>query len=451
MKIETQRPHEPRRRLTLPAKMGIGLCLLVVLAIFTALYSLFWGLKPLPTPPAIRIAPLSEPPKLTEMASDNGALFYLKAIDLLQPMPRGVENQVDLFLVGDPLTRVDEVEKVVGDHAEALSMIRKGNQSAKCQLPWLDQDWVRHGEKSAVVALQRLAKLMLAHGFLNEQRGNAERAAADYVAVAVFGKNCASGAPQSGSQIGSDIRRMGIYFLRSVVWRAQLSRENLQFIAQELEEIARSLDPFAETVRHELIERKRFCSRTLADKPFHFPYSEDAIHRMLDAAYGEAIEKLEKPTWETAVGDWERKWFIGDKSYAANAFDRMYSRNLFLMTMTSFRQTFDTTLATNVHQDGAMVACALRRYSLERGGLPDSLEKLTPHFLKAVPIDPYDGQPLRFRVRGEQWVLWSIGSDRADNDAESRATDTDPRGDIVVDSSQFGTDFRRDFPKLRGE
>jgi hypothetical protein len=399
----------------------------------------------------VRIQPLAVPPKLSSLSPDNGALFYLKAHNLLLPMPRVLENQIDLFLIGDEGARFDEVEKAVRDHAEALSMIRKGNLTEVCLLPWLDQDWVQHGERSAAVALLKLAKLLLCEGLLSEKRGDAEKASADYVAVVRFGKNCVNGAPQSGCQIGTEIRKMGIYFLRSVVWRAQLSRENLQFVAKELEDSAKGMTPFAETVRFELLERKQFCSRTIADKPFQFPYSEEAIHRMLDAAYGEAIQKLEKPPWETALGDWERKWFVGPHSYAAGAFDRMYSTHLFLRAMTSFRQTFDAVLACNVHQDGAIVACALRRYSLEHGTIPDRLEKLVPDFLKEVPTDPYDGKPLRFKATGDQWVLWSIGPDRIDNGAESRVTDTDPRGDIVVDSQQFGPDFRRDFSKIRAE
>ncbi len=451
MKIQTQRPHEPHRRLTLTWKIGICFIGLVVLGIGTALYSLFWGLKPLPNPPDVRLHPNAEPLKMLNLLSDNGALFYLKAYDLLVPQSRGVENQIDVFLSGDEAARVDEVGKIVQDHAEALSMVRRGSQSALCQLPWLDREWTQLGDGSAMAAFRKLAKLLLCQGLLHEQNGEWEKALADYLVVIRFGRNCSHGAPQSGCQMGTEIRRMGIYFLRSLVWRAPFSRETLRSVSEEWTEITRNNSPFAETIRYELIDRKQFASRTLGDKPFHFPYCERDVHRMLEAAYGDAVFHLERPSWEAAMGDWERKWFVGPASYAAGAFDRMYSTHLLLLTMTSFRQPFDSVLSTLVHQDGAIVACALKRYQMERGELPDKLEKLVPDFLARVPIDPYDGNPLRYETKDGQWVLWSIGSDKIDNNAESRATDTDPRGDIVIDSQNFGPDFRRDFPKIRGE
>ncbi|OWK46734.1 ABC transporter permease [Fimbriiglobus ruber] len=46
---------------------------------------------------------------------------------------------------------------------------------------------------------------------------------------------------------------------------------------------------------------------------------------------------------------------------------------------------------------------ALRLHEAENGTLPPDLSKLVPKYLPAVPLDPMDGKPLRYRVsRGEQ-------------------------------------------------
>jgi len=60
--------------------------------------------------------------------------------------------------------------------------------------------------------------------------------------------------------------------------------------------------------------------------------------------------------------------------------------------------------------DTATLACALERYRLAHGQFPDSLEKLTPAFVSAVPHDIINGQPLSYHlVPGGHYVLYSVG------------------------------------------
>src|SRR5262249_54922795 len=46
---------------------------------------------------------------------------------------------------------------------------------------------------------------------------------------------------------------------------------------------------------------------------------------------------------------------------------------------------------------GLIVLLALERYRLDKGAWPAKLEELTPKLLKKVPLDPFDGKPLRYR------------------------------------------------------
>jgi hypothetical protein len=62
-----------------------------------------------------------------------------------------------------------------------------------------------------------------------------------------------------------------------------------------------------------------------------------------------------------------------------------------------------------------IAALAVERYRLQQGTWPESLEKLTPAYLSAVPLDPYDGKPLRYLRLLEGVVLYAIGPDGADN------------------------------------
>ncbi len=46
---------------------------------------------------------------------------------------------------------------------------------------------------------------------------------------------------------------------------------------------------------------------------------------------------------------------------------------------------------------------------------PDSLDQLCPQFLSAVPLDPFDGSPLRYRRLKDGAMIYSVGNDRVDD------------------------------------
>jgi hypothetical protein len=57
----------------------------------------------------------------------------------------------------------------------------------------------------------------------------------------------------------------------------------------------------------------------------------------------------------------------------------------------------------------AVAAIALKRYHLRHKKYPASLTELVPEFVSEVPVDYMDGKPLRYRLDGDQFVLWSVG------------------------------------------
>jgi hypothetical protein len=76
-----------------------------------------------------------------------------------------------------------------------------------------------------------------------------------------------------------------------------------------------------------------------------------------------------------------------------------------------------------------LTAVALERFRAANGNrYPAALTELTPQCLAATPIDPFDGQPLRYAAKGLGYVLYSIGPDLK-NDSGRRMSGKD--GDIV--------------------
>lgn len=63
----------------------------------------------------------------------------------------------------------------------------------------------------------------------------------------------------------------------------------------------------------------------------------------------------------------------------------------------------------------AETALAVERYRLKHQKLPDSLEQLAPKFIESVPLDPFDGKPLRYRRDGKSFYVYSIGNNLTDD------------------------------------
>ena len=74
------------------------------------------------------------------------------------------------------------------------------------------------------------------------------------------------------------------------------------------------------------------------------------------------------------------------------------------------------------HCEIVVAAAALKRYHMRHKKYPSSLDELVPEFVARTPIDWMDGKPLRYRLDGSQFVLWSVGPNGRDDRGTSKST-----------------------------
>ena len=65
--------------------------------------------------------------------------------------------------------------------------------------------------------------------------------------------------------------------------------------------------------------------------------------------------------------------------------------------------------------DACITALAIKRFAHRHKRLPEQLTDLVPRFLANVPVDPFDGRPLRWKKRESELVVYSVGEDGADD------------------------------------
>jgi len=87
--------------------------------------------------------------------------------------------------------------------------------------------------------------------------------------------------------------------------------------------------------------------------------------------------------------------------------------------------------------DAARVACALERYRVVNGQLPENLEVLVPRYINKIPNDVIDGQPLRYRLESDgNYVIYSVGWNKTDDGGVRGRRPLGPNGPFVPDLEQ---------------
>jgi hypothetical protein len=83
----------------------------------------------------------------------------------------------------------------------------------------------------------------------------------------------------------------------------------------------------------------------------------------------------------------------------------------------------------------ARTALAVERYRLGAGHLPETLNQLVPTFMASVPLDPFDGSPVRFKPLDTGFVVYSVGPDLTDDQGEVRVTGKNRKNQTTWDET----------------
>jgi len=69
----------------------------------------------------------------------------------------------------------------------------------------------------------------------------------------------------------------------------------------------------------------------------------------------------------------------------------------------------------------AQTALAVERYRLAHDNqLPESLQNRMADFINAIPADPFDGRPFRYKKLTRGYVVYSVGGDREDDGGKEK-------------------------------
>lgn len=104
---------------------------------------------------------------------------------------------------------------------------------------------------------------------------------------------------------------------------------------------------------------------------------------------------------------------------------------LYYMMMPALSQSLVRKSQSDAELQATRVILALRAYQLTHGKLPADLNALVPEFLDSVPVDDFDGQPLRYSP--ERKIVYSVGENLKDDGGnDSRGGRSNRQMDLVL-------------------
>ena len=106
---------------------------------------------------------------------------------------------------------------------------------------------------------------------------------------------------------------------------------------------------------------------------------------------------------------------------------------LFHTIMPALSRITNIDIRNIAHLQTARIGLAIERYRLAAGRLPGNLSDLVPVYLESVPIDPFDGNELRYKRLETGFAVYSIGEDLSDDGGKERQyiTRESPNWDVT--------------------
>lgn len=378
-------------------------------------------------------APEPEPVQSTDIAADNAAHYFLLAAELLTDAT--VERIAALMELVRAGVAIDpaELAECVEQCGDSLAALRAGLDMKNCQMPE-----VRGGEYMPYLRkFGALAKLMDLQALNAIQQGDSDAACRAWSELLQFSNDTTRGA-------GLDIRissnamfDTASYDIRAAVMAGSISSAQLAAFLRAAEATESQRVPFSEVMAADGSVTAWYES--LLSDPEHFrdimmqpEYSPNRERAMAMAAVSR--DELPRQLSE-AVQAYRTCSELAAMPHCE--FMRLYqelpaSQNLFAQWLLEQIQPAPAAEArSDVLRGGTLLVCALQLHHDQHGQWPENLDALAPGFLNQVPQDPFTGEALKYQVRPDGILLYSVGANMQD-DGGIPGKGTAMEGDLII-------------------
>ena len=313
-----------------------------------------------------------------------------------------------------------------------------------------------------LACLRTAAMLVSTDSLIAVEEGHGPRFVDDVEAMLRIADHAEEGKLLISQLVGSAIRTLAVQrVIMAIEWRPEaLSDADLDALARSLESIPATA--FEADLSTEALALRDFVQRTYSDdgegdgyfNASHGGHYLAAISVLDDGnvIYGATANALASPLSAFAFASRKETLDLIDTLFRQceeesrrpihlqdHAYDVEVEQLHYASALTKIKWTIPRLLVPAVskvahsrqlgraQRDAALVVIAMERHRRSHSGAwPAALSDLAPETIAELPVDPYDGAPLRYRVLEGTPTIWSVGPNKIDDGGAA-----DPSKDLV--------------------
>jgi hypothetical protein len=366
-----------------------------------------------------------EPPRISD--KDNAALLYEQAAEALdkviQKMPKQKISQWDMWrnsLAGSKFNAKDpELAAFLKEQSGTISLIHQGVNKAGCNF---GQDYHSMGPKEYKqwMEINKLASLLAMDSYWKASTGDRKTAMNDINAIFGLAEHISSDPLLIAAAGSAVIDTSAIRVLQNLVITEKLRTDDLNAVKidngysyKKLMQRAFHCEEIIRLVFLGEIGDKYPFSRYFGGSSEDIP-GELSFYRVFllnyeikaQQWYSNQLDMFASQPYFKVKNQWKQF-----SAYPPDAPPSLLTRANYF----SANRIGEELVKADAQRDVLKTALAASRYKAKNGAYPEKLDELVTDFLPFVPIDPFDGKPIRFKKTDGKYLVYSVGRDGIDD------------------------------------
>jgi hypothetical protein len=366
-----------------------------------------------------------------QVADGGNAFTHFRAAAAALDWPKEKDQEELLVaILDDEKNDPEYLAEFLARNEKVFPLLEKGLACSICQAPPV----CHFNDPEEIMEWRGLARLFALKSIRQREKGQFTDAVNTCGQLIRLG-SLLEGEPESGVHflVGMAVLRMGLREARRLAACQEIAPNALAALSDRLAQVGSIDDDVIEAFKAEFRIQASMIDKGFvnapdgdgsdADKPrgTNIPYllQPNRTKQMTADLFRTAIENARKNAADVKFPDVDEQLGLESGNptvkYGPNTIGKVFLALLFPAEeaiLSAKHMTKGELAATR-----AVVAC--RRHEADHGELPPTLDALTPEYLDAAPIDPFDGKPVRYDH--ERGVVYVVGKDLIDGGGSEKS------------------------------
>ncbi len=360
-----------------------------------------------------------------DIPGDENALTYFnEAANLIIANKKEHDNFVEQLY--DDKYNPELSTRFIERHSKAFEAFKRGLGCGKCQSPRINP---LYPHLSSLQRWRALARALSVRSLHFVKLGKDEDALDAAVEIIQFGhmlENCRGSSITHSTAMA--IKAIGLSRTRKVIVEAKLSPNKMRYYIEILEPFKSNEEALINTMKvqyeQERILTDQFAkvrsANPFANLRYRYGFKPNATKRLYAENTRFFIDKVSKPWPE--IAHIEVSAIFDDRAMKRVA-NPVWPNEAGIILANSSRLLLKNKIKNSLREkisiSATQLLIALKCYKIDNGDLPESLDELVPEYIDKIPIDDFDGKPLRYSKQKK--IIYSVGPDMKDDGGPSAA------------------------------